>query len=196
MDSTKANDISRLIEAVKRGTGADEAFRELSERYSPLMQGRAVAIIGEPSAEAIQEARIALHRAAMTYNSDKCDGVSFGLYAGVCISNALRTLCRQNRKSSMHVSFDGEGEDTPDSQDIEALMAEKDLSERVLRAARLVLSGFEYEVFRLGFEGYTTADIAAALSKTAKAVDNAKNRISRKLRENRAVCTILSDVIN
>ena len=183
MDSLKASDISRLIDAIQGGTGADVAFAELAGRYMPLMQSRAVAIVGEPSEEAVQEARIALHKAAVTYRSDKCDGVSFGLYAGVCISNALRTFCRVNRRNSMHVCLDSEGgEDTPDSQDIEALMATKDLSERVLRAAKFVLSGFEYEVFRLGFEGYTTADIAACLSKTAKAVDNAKNRIFKKLR--------------
>ena len=195
MDPVRANDVSHLIEAVRSGDPYGVAFAELSERYMPLMQSRAAAIVGEASGEAIQEARIALHKAAMTYSSDKCDGVSFGLYAGVCISNALRSFCRVIRRNSMRVSLEGEeSNDTPDSVDIEALMATKDLSERVLRAAKFVLSGFEYEVFRLGFEGYTTADIAASLSKTAKAVDNAKNRISRKLRENSAICNILSDI--
>ena len=197
MASSGSTDLYGLLDSIKNGINADAAFSELTEMYSPLMQSRVLEMFGSPDEpEAIQEAHIALHSAAVTYDAVKCDGVTFGLYAGICISNRLRSLLRRIRRENKHSEHLPESAITElaDNTDIESAMATKDLCERVMRAARLVLSSFEYEVFRLSLERYTTADIAARLSKSAKSVDNAKSRISHKLRENKAVCTILADI--
>ena len=197
MSSTDSIDLYALLDSIKSGDGADPAFSRLVEMYSPLMQSRVLEMFGtHDGVEAMQEANIALHSAALTYDRVKCDGVTFGLYASICISNRLRSLLRRMRRDSRYSDrFSGDiGIDTPDTSDIESAMAAKDLCERVMREAKQVLSPFEYEVFRLSLERYTTADISARLSKSAKSVDNAKSRISRKLRENKAVCNILSDI--
>ena len=44
-----------------------------------------------------------------------------------------------------------------------------------------VLSGFEYEVLRLHIVGCSYSEIAKRLGKTSKAVDNALQRIRKKL---------------
>ena len=205
MSSTDSIDLYALLDSIKSGDGADPAFSRLVEMYSPLMQSRVLEMFGtHDGVEAMQEANIALHSAALTYDRVKCDGVTFGLYASICISNRLRSLLRRMRRDSRYSDrFSGDiGIDTPDTsaviiqsvQTTPSAMAAKDLCERVMREAKQVLSPFEYEVFRLSLERYTTADISARLSKSAKSVDNAKSRISRKLRENKAVCNILSDI--
>ena len=68
---------------------------------------------------------------------------------------------------------------------IEDELVAKERMQRAMRAARELLSDYEYEVFSLYVMGYTTAEIAAELHKTAKSVDNAKNRLWRHLREHR-----------
>ncbi len=196
MDSIKSSETNELISAVKRGEGADEAFTELVLRYSPLIRKRVNAYFGNAheNSEAIQEARIALHDAARTYDSDKCDGVTFGLYAEICISNRLKSLIRKNSRNSGKTEYRSQVETLVAVSGLEAAVAARDICERVMKTARAVLSDFEYEVFRLSFERYSTKDIANALEKTPKSIDNAKFRISRRLRENKEICDILSDI--
>ena len=39
-----------------------------------------------------------LHNAALAYEREKFDGVTFGLYAGICISNRLKSLLKKNER--------------------------------------------------------------------------------------------------
>ena len=196
MDSINEKELSKIIEEIKSKEVADVAFSELLSRYMPLIQKRVLTYCGSFSnkSEAMQEASIALHSAAMTYDSDKCGGVTFGLYAGVCISNRLKSLIRKEIKESGKTEQYAEVEKIPSGIDLESNLAARDLCERVMRVAKSVLSGFEFDVFCMSFERYSTKDIAEALSKTPKSVDNAKFRISKRLRDNKEICAILSDI--
>ena len=189
----KEKDLSELLDSIKAEENADAAFSELVLRYMPLIRKR-VSFYFDPSediSEPMQEASIALHNAAITYDSDKCDGVTFGLYAGVCISNRLKSLIRKNARDSVRVEHFSEADKLSSGVDVESYVVARDVCERVMRSAEALLSDFEFEVFRMGFERYTTKDIAAALGKSPKSVDNAKFRISRRLRENKEICGIL-----
>jgi RNA polymerase sigma factor (sigma-70 family) len=196
MSSVKDRELSELVSAIKAGVGSDEAFAELESRYLPLMKKRAISYFESAAdrSEALQEARIALHNAALSYDSENFDGVTFGLYADVCICNKLRTLLRIVARNSFRSECVSEAERLVKVGGVEASIAAKDLCNRVMKIARGELSDFEFEVFKLGFERYSTADIAQMLGKTAKAVDNAKYRLSRRLRENREICDILLDI--
>ena len=189
-------ELSELLSIMKSGGQSDEAFSELLSRYMPLVRSRVATYFSNNSndPEAIQEATVALHSAALTYDSEKCEGVTFGLYAGVCISNRLKSLIRQNAKESAVTNTISESEKLTSGHDLESYIATKDLCARVMSAARSVLSDYEFEVFRMSFERYTTKDIAEKLGRTPKSVDNAKNRISKHLRENRVICEILSKI--
>ena len=198
MDLMKKYGLDELLVEIKSGEKSDEAFSELVERYMPLINKRVSVYYGgldtTDRSEAVQEARIALHSAAVTYDPDKCDGVSFGLYASVCISNRLKSLLRRNAKEQDRVEHISEPERIVSGHDLESSVATRDICERVLKTARAVLSEFEYEVFRMSFEAYTTKEIASVLGKTAKSVDNAKYRISKRLSEDRQICSILSAI--
>ena len=196
MNSFANSELSDIIAAIKSSSSANSAFAELEARYMPLMSRR-VAMYFDTSAntsEEMQEARIALHKAALTYDSEKCDGVTFGLYASICIANKLRSLLRSRASMIENESQLVKSENLVSGVDIEASIAARDIAERVMKVARSVLSDYEYEVFRLTFERYATRDIAAKLERSAKSVDNAKNRIARTLRANREILDILSDI--
>ena len=197
MDSIKNAEIRDLITRIRVGNMSDEAFSELLRRYDPLLKKRIVTYFGSEASdegEPMQEASIALHSAAMTYDSDKCDGVTFGLYASVCVSNRLKSLLRSKLKNIDSADDFSRIEKMSSGIDVEHSIVARDVCDRVMKEARSLLSEFEYEVFRLGFERYTTKDIAEALGKSAKSVDNAKFRISKRLRESKVIKSILQDV--
>jgi DNA-directed RNA polymerase specialized sigma24 family protein len=52
-----------------------------------------------------------------------------------------------------------------------------------IERARGVLSEYEYEVFMLYIEGYSTAEISEKLGRDFKSVENAKSRMLKHLRE-------------
>ena len=196
MNSFEKSELSDIIAAIKSSDEASLAFSELEARYMPLMSRR-VAMYFDTSAntsEEMQEARIALHSAALTYDGERCEGVTFGLYASICIANRLRSLLRSRARASENEAQLVKSENLASGVDIEAFIAARDIADRVMKVARSVLSDYEYEVFRLTFERYATKDIAAKLGRSAKSVDNAKNRIARNLRANREILDILSDV--
>lgn len=197
MDSIKNAEVYELIDMIRSGSFSDEAFAELLDRYSPLLKKRIAIYFGALSveeSEPMQEASIALHSAAMTYDSDKCDGVTFGLYASVCVSNRLKSLLRKRLKDIDKSDDFSSLEKLSSGVNVENAIVTRDVCDRVMNEARELLSSFEYEVFRLGFERYTTKDIAEALGKSAKSIDNAKFRISQSLRKSKTIRDILSDV--
>jgi len=197
MDSIKNAEVSELIRMIREGSFSNEAFSELLKRYTPLLKKRIVTYFGCAGAdesEPMQEASIALHSAAMTYDADKCDGVTFGLYASVCISNRLKTLVKKKLKDIDNSDDFSSLERVASGINIEYSVVARDVCDRVMNEAKLLLSDFEYEVFRLGFERYTTKDIALYLGKSSKSVDNAKFRISKRLRESQIIRDILLNV--
>lgn len=195
MDFSKDTELSVLINKVREASFADNAFAQIESRYTPMIRKHVASFFEDADdAEAIQEARIALLSAAMTYSEDKYDGVTFGLYAGVCVTNRLKSLIRKRHRDSGSVDKFSSGEDIASASDVEGMIAARDLCERVMSLARSVLSDFEYDVFRLNLAGDTTKDIAEKLSRTPKSVDNAKFRISKRLRGDKEILAMLADI--
>ena len=196
MNSYKNTDTEELLLLIRNQENSDEAFAELVCRYSPLINKRIDAMDVQQSdiSEAVQEASIALHNAALSYDAERFEGVTFGLYAGICISNKLISMLREIAKRGERTGEVENIDVIPSSVDVEKSVATRDLCERVMRMARSVLSEFEFRVFCLSYEGYSVKDIAAKLSATPKSVENARFRVSRRLRENRDICEILSHI--
>lgn len=197
MYSIRNAEVTELIHMVRGADFADEAFAELINRYTPLLRARIATYCGASASEEselMQEASIALHSAAVTYDSGKCDGVTFGLYASVCISNRLKSLIRKKHRDANQSDDISDLERLVSGVDVENSIVTTDVCERVMKEAKELLSDFEYEVFRLGFERYTTKDIAQSLGKSAKSIDNAKFRISQSLRKSKTIREILLDV--
>jgi RNA polymerase sporulation-specific sigma factor len=130
----------------------------------------------------LQEARIAFFRAAQTYRFS--DNVTFGLYARVCVRNALITRYRKEMGSVILCSLD-DHIDTLLASAVEepfATLSAEESVEGMYRRSAAILSEYERRVFDLYLEGESTACIAERLGKTEKSVYNATARMLAKLR--------------
>ena len=165
--------------------GEDEAFSLLASHFCGMTEGLARAfssgLCEADGRELSQEARLALYRAACTYKPS--NEVTFGLYARICVRNALISFLRR-RAVPKGVSFCSlDALFLPDEREpIGTLVEAEQLAELTARIAG-VLSPYEQSVFALLVEGEKNGKIAEMLGKTEKSVANAVFRIQAKLRE-------------
>ncbi len=170
-----------LIASVRRGD--EEAFAVLLDRYAPLLQSL-VSAFDSPSIgfdELMQEARFALYCAAIDYRDG---GVTFGLYAKICIRNRLVSRLRREQKERRVFSLERFRRELPSDDAADALdFLLSDESFRMLceEIAR-ILSPYENRVFRLYASGLSVAEIASELGVAGKSVRNALDRSFVKLR--------------
>ena len=172
--------LRELITAVKAGD--ESAFVELVELYNPML----VSLIRSFSfdlRDAYTEACMSLYRAASSYDVEQ-DNVTFGLYAKICAERCLIDLQkREGRSISSLVDNSVDVDEIAVSGGVQAMLEHREQTAYFLSLAKQTLSDFEYDVYRHWMLGYKTSDIASILEVTAKAVDNAKNRMWKKLRE-------------
>ena len=165
-------------------------FNTIYESYRPLMESMAQKMLTAyslPPAEyddLIQEAAIALFTSASAFDESK--GVTYGLYAKICIKNRLVSYINSRygkHLGSNDLSLDDiEGEVSHDITP-EQMMIDKESIENLRYKIDEVLTPLESSVFWLYLVGTPYSDIASALSKSTKSVDNAIHRIKVKLRK-------------
>lgn len=181
-----------LIERLRRDPFEDpdleDAFGTLLQRYLPLVEktvGRfSDALAAESDREDLrQEALLAFYRAAMTYDLSK-EGVSFGLYAQICMTNRLVSCARRMKRRAEEESLplDGDAVGAGDDSDPSVSLAERERLRGVYEVIRRVLSPFEVTVWHHYVEGRSAREISERLGKSEKTVTNAVGRIRRKLR--------------
>lgn len=133
----------------------------------------------------IQEGMIGLLAAIKSYNTGK--GASFKTYANICIDNSIQTALRKfNRQKDIPLQnvVEYQEEELPlqsgfdSAEDIVIAQESVSMLTKVLQDN---LSDFENEVLRLHIVGCSYNEIAFRLSKTPKAIDNALQRVRRKL---------------
>ncbi|MBQ8689076.1 MAG: sigma-70 family RNA polymerase sigma factor [Clostridia bacterium] len=174
-------EISTLILMAR--SNDDLAFAEIVRRYTPMLHG-VISRFNSPmisSEEAFSEATFALYRATLTYDIGSAT-VTFGLYARTCVRNHLYDIMGKAARDGVVDLRDVETLGRSDG--IESVIVSRERLRRALRAARQILSDYEYSVLRLYLRGYTTAEMARELSKSPKSIDNAKARMLKRLREN------------
>ena len=180
MEINKDMELKELITAVR--TGDETAFERLVEIYRPMIDSL-IRSFSFDFRDAYSEACVSLHRAALTYDLEQ-DGVTFGLYAKICVERCLIDLRdKEARAITRFVDGDVDVDQIAVSGGIQAMLEHREQTAYFLSVAKEVLSDFEYDVYRYWMLGYKSADIASILEVTAKAVDNAKNRMWKKLRE-------------
>ena len=87
--------VSALLSLIREGKVS--AFSDLIQTYQSLLHARISAfhLEGQGADDAYSEACLALYRAALRYREGM--GVTFGLFAKICIDNALKTDYKKNR---------------------------------------------------------------------------------------------------
>ena len=173
---------------------AEEA---LVMRYHRLVRicARPYFLAGGDSEDLIQEGMVGLLAAIREYDSGKA--ASFRTFAEVCIKNRLISVNKAAARDkhiplNNYVSFEtplfsGNGDHyaygAADQlqEDPEAILLGREAFQERMRALEGQLSGFEASILRLYLNGLSYSEIAAEVNKSPKSVDNAVQRIRRKL---------------
>lgn len=164
----------------------EDAINELIIRYKPVVEAIAVKYINSPleKEDLVQEGMIGLLAAINSYKKEK--GASFGTYARRCINNSIQSSLKKvsRLKDIPQSSLVSLEEDYFD--DVVHLSAEDEyLAKESVSTLNSVLyeelSSFENEVLRLYIMGCKYNEIAEKLDRNTKAIDNAIQRIRKKL---------------
>lgn len=182
--------------------GKDGAVDTLIKRYKKLVRNRIKAnyFLGTDKDDLIQEGMIGLFKAICDYNPGK--EASFKSFATLCvtrqISTAFKTVSRQkhiplNQSISLSVPIHKSSEEDDDGTTLmdviknngsltpedEVISKEnvEDINEYIDKA----LSKLEIEVLHLYMEGKNYKEIAEIMDKSPKSIDNALQRIKKKL---------------
>ncbi|MCG4527869.1 sigma-70 family RNA polymerase sigma factor [Intestinimonas massiliensis (ex Afouda et al. 2020)] len=173
---------------------AEEA---LVMRYNRLVRvcARPYFLAGGDSEDLIQEGMVGLLNAIREYAPGK--GSSFRTYAETCIRNrilsAIRAAARDKHTPLNHyVSYetpllDGNTDSYPLSasrqpqQNPEDMLISREERRERLGTLKGQLSGFEAQILDLYLRGLSYVEIASEVDRSPKAVDNAVQRIRRKV---------------
>lgn len=162
-----------------------EAEGVLLSRYLRLIRFHAgrFAPVGETD-DLVQEGLIALLQAIPRY--DPALGKRFAAFAQVCIVNRMRSFVRQEQKAELPAedlieSLDAMGE-LADPVDPERIFIEKESFRETQMQVMAMLSDREWEILQCIMDGMSYAQTAEKLGTGVKAIDNAMQRIRRKMR--------------
>ena len=179
--------------AQRAKNGDDEALADLIERYTPLvcMRARAYARGVMDVDDVYQEGMIALLKAVRNYREDTAG--SFRTFAAVCVNNKMLsavTAHMRDKNAPMRSYLSLSGREIPEDllaavspeTDPEKLVIASEESAARNRRIENLSSPFERQVLRLYLSSYSYEEMSRQLGSSTKAVDNALQRVRRKLR--------------
>lgn len=180
--------------------GDKNAAGYLLARYKNLVRSRAnqYFIAGADKDDIIQEGMIGLFKAIRDFDPTK--QASFRGFAEICVKRqiitAVKTAARQKHMplnsyiSLSAPAYDDESERTlvdliaeRENADPEAVLLRREKTEAMEAEISKKLSGLEQTVLSLYLSGMNYREIAVELGRAPKSVDNALQRIKRKLSE-------------
>jgi len=169
--------------------GEDFCMDVLIERYKRQVrnQARTLYLIGGDSDDLIQEGMLGLFKAIRDYEPEH--QVSFGAFARLCVSRQLYSAIQaSNRQKNMplnsYVELSPELREqagSPPERSPEDLLIDQENMESLYAEILERLSPFESEILKAYLDGQNYTEIAASRHKSPKSIDNAMQRIRRKL---------------
>jgi len=183
---------------VSHAKNSETALEYLIEKYKNfvLKKSRPYFLIGADKDDLIQEGMIGLYKAIMDYNGDK--NASFKTFANLCITRqiitAIKTSTRQkhiplNSYLSLDKPLFDEETDVTVGENIsselftepeEQIIHSEDIN-NIRNGIDTVLTDMEKRVLKLYLEARSYKEISQALKKPAKSIDNALQRVKKKL---------------
>lgn len=165
-------------------SGSEEAFARLAVHYGPLIRRLTARLqASEADAEDLeQEGLLGLLDAVRGFRPT--GGAAFGTYAYSCVRNRMISALRR-RSARAELSLEEETSEecewAKDRLNPEQVVLARDEEAELDKRLRALLTPLEYEVLRLHMDGYSYEETARALQVGQKSVDNALQRIRRKL---------------
>lgn len=185
-----------LINEVR--TGNTLALEHLIGKYRNFVRAKARSyfLIGADHEDIVQEGMIGLYKAVRDFNGDKL--ASFKAFAELCITRqiitAIKTATRQKHiPLNSYVSLDKPIYDEESDRtlmdvicgnkvtDPEALLINQEEFSYIEGKMSEILSELERQVLMLYLDGRTYQEISIDLKRHVKSIDNALQRVKRKL---------------
>ena len=192
MDISQLSD-AELLSLVAAGDAAAE--EALAERYSRLVRicARPLFLAGGDSEDLTQEGMVGLLKAVREYDASK--EASFRTFAEICIRNRLYSVLRAAARDKHMALNQSVPLDTPffdansytsgtsdlTQRDPEAYLIDREHTAALLSGVRKQLSEFEAKILGYYLDGLSCREIAETVGKPPKSVDNAVQRIRRKV---------------
>jgi len=187
-----------------RAASGDRIAEEaLVIRYHRLVRicARPYFLTGGDSEDLIQEGMVGLLAAVREYDPEK--GAGFRTYAEVCIKHRLISAIKaaaRDKHTPLNNSVPFEtplfsenggryayGTYSLALDDPEEILIGREAFQERVRALEGQLSGFEARILRLYLNGLSYSEIAAEVNRSPKSVDNAVQRIRRKLAQHHSL---------
>ena len=197
LDVTNYDDMSDEDIVEEARTGDPEAIEYLITKYKNFVRVKAKAyfLVGADKEDIIQEGMIGLFKATRDYRRDKL--TSFKAFAELCITRqiitAIKTATRQKHiPLNSYVSLNKPLYDESDRTLLDVISGGKvtDPEELIISSEKLysmenkiveLLSDLEWEVLMAYLDGKSYQEIADELKRHVKSIDNALQRVKRKL---------------
>lgn len=184
-----------LIRQLRAGDAGVIDF--LMEKYKNLVRRHAkvLYLVGADNEDLIQEGMIGLFKAVRDY--DEGHEASFQTFAKLCISRQIVTAIENSQRKkhaplnsyvSLYATDEGSEETLMESltslteTSPEEQVLDRERVEQLMQEIMEVLSPLEEQVFRLYLVGMDYTEIARVLDRPEKSMDNALQRIKKKIR--------------
>ncbi len=184
LDLNLISDEALCARAAAGERGAEEA---LVLRHTRLVRmcARPFFLAGGDSEDLIQEGMLGLLSAIREFRPDR--GARFATYARVCVRRRILSAVRTaagGKHAPLNDYVSLEAALLPDAEATAGNPEEAMLRQEAFRDLKTAISGsltrLEAQVLRLYLEGSSYAEIAEAVGRSPKSVDNAVQRIRRK----------------
>jgi len=191
-DFERFND-EELIEMVHQGN--TDALDYLITKYRLLVRAKARSyfLIGADKEDIVQEGMIGLYKAIRDFKGDKL--ASFRAFAELCITRqiitAIKTATRQKHiPLNSYVSLDKPIFDEESDRTLMDVLTGAIMDELIIHREEFgyleekmseILSELELQVLALYLDGRSYHEISAKLNRHVKSIDNALQRVKRKL---------------
>ena len=180
--------------------GHEASLDALLEKYKPLAKSKAKEYFitsGDPE-DLIQEGMIGLYKAVLSYN--QAFGKQFSTFAAMCIErqiqSAVKASLRQKHiplNTSLSLDQQMDMQETESSKmirdklvdnkahDPETVLLGQETARVIGEAIQSLLSRFELVTLKLHMEGRAISEISEVLGISKKSVDNALQRVKKKV---------------
>ena len=189
---------NEIITKAKEGHQA--SLDTILEKYKPLAKSKAKDYFitsGDPD-DLLQEGMIGLYKAVLSFNQSL--GNQFSTFAAICIErqiqSAVKASLRQKHvplNTSLSLDWHRDEQDTVDGQafgeklvdnkahDPETVLLGQETARLIGEAIQGLLSKLELVTLRLHVEGQAISEISEVLGISKKSVDNALQRVKKKI---------------
>ncbi|MBQ5840516.1 MAG: sigma-70 family RNA polymerase sigma factor [Clostridia bacterium] len=163
--------------------GDEEAFAAVMRRMAPLIRTQVARFrcSGVEEEDLAQEALVGLLAAVRRYSPT--GGAAFTTYATACITNRLISVLRRRAPQAQYEQPLEEEADLPAHAHSDPLLRlqAREEADQLLRNLQRQLTPLEYKVLLTRMQQCSYREAAARLGVSTKAVDNAVQRLRRKL---------------